>query len=165
MANIAARATHVPSQDTVWTNLSTSAPFRSYGSSVRYPNLTPTYDDTLMIAGGHLCQGGGCSEYSSAEWCKATALSAGNWPNGHTWGPQPPLPSLTFARGCFNLVLLPTAGVLALGGQTGFPTTPTGWIKTPELWANGTTSWLSLAEDPSRRGYHGTALLLEDATV
>lgn len=170
MANITARATHVPNQATVWTDLSTSgAPvveaFRYYGSSVRFPNLNPAYEDTLMIAAGHVCLGGGCSELATAQWSKATASSPGAWPTGHTWGPSPPLPSLQFARGCLNLVLLPTAGILALGGQTGFPTSPSGWIQFPELWANGASTWTSLLPDPSRRGYHGTALLLGDATV
>lgn len=126
MANIAARATHDPSQATIWSDLSTSGPspaeaFRYYGSSVRFPNLEPRYEDTLMIAAGHLCVGGGCVELPTTQWCKATALAPGAWPTGHTWGPSPSLPSLQTARGCLNLVILPTAGLLALGGQTGFP--------------------------------------------
>lgn len=108
MTTVATRATHNATQATAWSDLSTSAYYRYYGSSVRFPNLTPAHEDTLMIVAGLVCSGGGCVALDSAQWCKATAASAGAWPNGHSWST---LSSLQNARGCLNLVLLPSVAV------------------------------------------------------
>src|SRR5262249_45403725 len=71
-----------------------------------------------------------------------------------------------------NLVLLPTGQGLALGGnQENVSSLP---VRRPQIWypdSNGTGVWsdvnisTALAEQPTIRGYHSTAILLPDGRV
>lgn len=72
---------------------------------------------------------------------------------------------MTFSRVELNLVLLPDATVLAVGGGA----TPSGDYrnprKQPELYNPATGRWMLMAPQKAQRTYHSTALLLPDGRV
>ncbi|HET9328730.1 MAG TPA: kelch repeat-containing protein [Candidatus Eisenbacteria bacterium] len=87
-------------------------------------------------------------------------------------------PDTMMARIEHNLVVLPTGKVLMTGGRRGFhndhddaDTLTNPGVHQPQLWdpdLGPAGAWKGrgvLAEDPARRGFHSTALLLPDARI
>lgn len=92
--------------------------------------------------------------------CNPRADAPGSWPGGWSWSS---LPDLVRARGCANVVVLPNGDLLAIGGQSGHPLGGATYSTAPELFHDG--AWRMLTAEPSRRGYHATALLLPSGKV
>jgi galactose oxidase len=73
-----------------------------------------------------------------------------------------------FARRQHNATLLPDGTVLVTGGTMGVDFNdlrPGRPVHAAELWNPGTGAWRLLAAEATDRCYHGTAVLLPDATV
>ncbi len=84
-----------------------------------------------------------------------------------------PSGNLASGRVNFNLVLLPTGDVMALGGVGKFGNFGnTNPVYRPEVWSEATDAWSSgaggadhIADSPLIRGYHSTCILLPDARL
>ncbi len=80
-------------------------------------------------------------------------------------------PSMDRPRYYHNLVLLPTGGVLAVGGLVYIDPNPKKFemedaVLIPEYWEPGATGWTGLSSTNAVvRNYHSTALLLPDGRV
>ena len=109
----------------------------------------------IMIAGG-LGAGGVVGTTKNLNVSGLNASSA--W---HSAGVMQP-------RIYTNLVLLPTGKVLAVGGNGTQSQSNDAPITRPQIWDPATETWSALtdlADQPTVRGYHSTAILLPDGRV
>ena len=80
-------------------------------------------------------------------------------------------PDMANRRYYHNLVLVPTGGVLAIGGLNHINPNPKFYdsadiVLTPEYWEPGATAWIDYASSGAViRNYHSTAVLLPDGRV
>lgn len=125
---------------------------RVYNSVVLFPRLLGTTDTLLRVGGQAL---GRSSDF--AEQCRPLASA----PTNQSWSALPPL---HYPRTESNLVILPDASLLMVGGvDEDHPTLPDTPRKVPELFADG--QWSDMTEETSARSYHSVALLLPDGRV
>ncbi len=128
-----------------WTSVGNSLwGFRDYGTAVMYD------------AGKVLIAGGGDPPTKTAEVIDLTAATP-------TWRYTN---SMQFVRRHLNSTLLPNGKVLVTGGTSspGFNDV-TGAVLAAEIWDPATETWTTVASMKVPRIYHGTAVLLPDATV
>lgn len=105
------------------------------------------------------------------EWIYGTVPTA-TW---QTAAPMPTTPTGNGTRGRFltNAIILPTGGILVIGGTHRAANSPSGLqnmthIMEPQLYENGTWTTLSANDTPlpaSPRDYHSAAILLPDGRV
>jgi DNA-binding beta-propeller fold protein YncE len=84
-------------------------------------------------------------------------------------GPSPVISSATpmaFPRAFHNTVTLPTGELLVVGGNTsGAQFTDDNAVLAAEIWNPTNNAWRTVASMSVARGYHSTALLLQDGRV
>jgi hypothetical protein len=127
---------------------------RHDGSSVLFPNLGGIYDVVVRL--------GGSDDFAGPTTATTEYIAAGQ---NSTWQSGPPMPACDLPDGgrtWQNTVLLPTGGLLVLGGwnyEHGVP------VYGALLFENGV--WTKLPANPieSRRTYHSTAVLLPDGRI
>ena len=74
--------------------------------------------------------------------------------------------SMNYARAFHYNVMLPNGEVLAVGGNTsGVKFSDQGGVLIPEVWNPDTNQWRTLPAMSQPRGYHMTALLLNDGRI
>jgi hypothetical protein len=137
----------------VWQTMRCAMPwYLDYNATILQPN------DTVLRIGGELELEGDPEGYlSMTQSCPATATGAAwEWSYGET---------LQKPRSQFNAVLLPDGGVLVIGGIRNAPGHLVERITLPELLPAPDGPWLPMAEAPSARPYHSTALLLPNGKV
>ncbi len=113
----------------------------------------------IMVAGGHL---------NFQVVGTTRTLNALNLNPGASWGTSAPMEPRYF----HNLVLLPDGKVLAVGGESTITQENINPIRRPQIWDpdgnQGAGTWTALtdlAEQPTLRGYHSSAILLPDGRV
>ncbi|MGH7724196.1 MAG: galactose oxidase-like domain-containing protein [Candidatus Eiseniibacteriota bacterium] len=110
----------------------------------------------IVVAGGTV----GATVVGTTKSIDATNLAAG-WQNSASMA----------ARNYHNLVVLPDGKVLAVGGNGTLSQLNDSPVRKPQLWdpnGPGGGTWTALgdlAEQPTVRGYHSTAILLPDGRV
>jgi YVTN family beta-propeller protein len=73
---------------------------------------------------------------------------------------------MAFARAFHNTVTLPTGELLVIGGNTsGTQFTDANAVLAAEIWNPSIDAWRTVASMTLARGYHSTALLLQDGRV
>jgi Domain of unknown function (DUF1929)/IPT/TIG domain/Glyoxal oxidase N-terminus len=134
-----------------WTTVGTTklGADRTYGSSVLLP-LTPAnnYDPKVLILGG-----------GNAATATTELIHLGSSSPSWSWGPD-----MSQARLDMGAVILPTGGVLALGGSAHDEDASTASLNA-DLYNPGSNSFSSAGANSYPRLYHTVALLLPDATV
>jgi hypothetical protein len=117
---------------------------RDYGSAVMYS------------PGKILLVGGGDPPTATVETIDLNAATP-------AWAYSSPMSQ---PRRQANATILPDGTVLVTGGSSaaGFDTN-TAPVLTPELWNPATGAWTKMASSTIYRGYHSTALLLQDGRV
>jgi hypothetical protein len=138
---------------------------RHDGSSILFPNVGGIKDMVVRL--------GGADEVNYQAPPNGTTAtieayvkqgSGGFWANA---GNLPTLPGHPTGRYLMNVVTLPDASILALGGVARLPNGPQVYVYEPLLYKNG--AWNILAPNPvvppSARDYHSSAVLLPDGRV
>lgn len=73
---------------------------------------------------------------------------------------------MNFPRVFHTLTLLPDGNVVVTGGgRAAFNTDPSLAVHEAEIWSPATETWTTMARSQIPRFYHGTAILLPDASV
>ena len=130
-----------------WTNIAPSAANRCKGMSVMILQNTFPSVRVLVVGGSN-----GGSGINSAEVIDLSILSAASG-----WTPTGALPDTLLRRQC-SAVLLPDNTVFVAGGVDS--------INSPCMLYNpATNTWSTMAELPSRRGYHSVMLLLPSGKI
>jgi YVTN family beta-propeller protein len=84
-------------------------------------------------------------------------------------GPTPVISSaatMSYSRAFHNTVTLPTGELIVIGGNnTGTQFTDANAVLAAEIWNPTTNQWRTVASMSVARGYHSTALLLQDGRV
>lgn len=127
---------------------------REYGASVRYPNIGGEVDLVLRLGGDDFSSFGPITT-NTVESCNARDSSS-------DWKPMEPM---KYPRSVFNVVVLPDASLLAIGGRVMLTSTTSAHEFKPEIYRPGSTSWEDLPMPFSARDYHSAAILLPDGRV
>jgi YVTN family beta-propeller protein len=84
-------------------------------------------------------------------------------------GPTPVISTaapMAFTRAFHNTVTLPTGELIVIGGNTtGTQFTDDNAVREAEIWNPSTNQWRTVASMAVARGYHSTAILLQDGRV
>ncbi|KAF2418926.1 galactose oxidase [Tothia fuscella] len=115
------------------------------------------------VAGKIFTAGGSPSYQQAAATTNAYIVTIGNVGAQAT---TTKAASMSYKRIFHNGVALPNGQILVVGGQEyGSPFTDDSSIMYPEIYTPSTNRWAIMAPMSVPRNYHGTAILMADATV
>jgi galactose oxidase len=127
-------------------------------------NREPQYGPSVMYGAGKVVHiGGGNEEGTNVPTAAAEVIDL--CANPPAWRA---VASMHFPRRQHNATILADGSVLVTGGTSGpgfNDLTPGKPVRVAELWDPVTEKWTVLAAEDVDRCYHGTAVLLPDATV
>ncbi|KAJ4388070.1 hypothetical protein N0V93_008675 [Gnomoniopsis smithogilvyi] len=118
----------------------------------------------VMYEPGKILSAGGSQDYTNSDATNKAHITTITEPNEPSTVEQ--VPSMVYARGFANAVVLPDGQVLVTGGQKrSLVFTDTDGALFPEMFNPATKNWTTLAQEAVPRNYHAASLLLPDATV
>lgn len=130
--------------------------WRSYGTSVLYPDPRSGQDLVLAIGGEGFLQGHTIWPMNDVSYILPGSASP-QWRTG---------PPLNHARMLQNAAILPNGEILVVGGRSNPWYQADGeWVLIPEILDPETGVWREAAAHASPRDYHSVLLLLPDGRV